>query len=103
MSRPLTQPLAQGVSIAMSSKAPPKQGSQKKKILEYMKKIYKKLDFCIKVVEQQSGTKYVEESKKEESREDEEKNEADCQLFILKDIFCLMTLVFINKLVILFK
>ena len=36
--------------------------------MDFMKKIDKKLDFCIKVAEQKSGTKYVEKSDKEESR-----------------------------------
>ena len=41
-----------------------------------MKNIDKKLDFCIKVAKQQSGTKYVEEeSDNEEGREEEEEKE----------------------------
>ena len=64
-------------TMATSSEAPPKpkQGFWKKKIMDFMKKIDKKLDFCINVEEQKSRIKYVEDSDEKESGEDKEGNE----------------------------
>ncbi|XP_057470680.1 uncharacterized protein LOC130759555 [Actinidia eriantha] len=76
-------PVPANIDIASTSTEPPK---QKKKswntaIMNFMKKLDRKLDFCIKVAEQQSGTKYVEEESDEEkdaekeSDDEEEKSE----------------------------
>ncbi|GFY91116.1 hypothetical protein Acr_07g0013120 [Actinidia rufa] len=72
-------PVPANIDIASTSTEPPK---QKKKswntaIMNFMKKLDRKLDFCIKVAEQQSGTKYVEEESDEEKDEEKESDDEE--------------------------
>ncbi|GFY96501.1 hypothetical protein Acr_11g0008070 [Actinidia rufa] len=75
-------PVPTNIDIASTSAKPPKQKkkSWKTVIMNFMKKLDRKLDFCIKVAEQQPGTKYVEEESDEEKGEKEESDDEEEEL-----------------------
>ena len=72
-------PVTANIDIASTSAKPPKQKkkSWKTVIMNFMKKLDRKLDFCIKVAEPQPGTKYVEEESDEEKGEKEESDDEE--------------------------